>query len=138
MSFGLRNLKGGPMKFILAKIFGAGSLSKIAPVFGAIAFIAAVQMDNSVWVEFWRLSLTFCIGIIGTLCGVVYHDFDRRMKEDKDAQKMMHKENQVAIDKVVAKQNQIIGAFMGLAMVLSKAGNVEVDRTLETLERLLR
>jgi serine phosphatase RsbU (regulator of sigma subunit) len=113
---------GGIAKFFAAILPGVGA--------GSI-FLAILQefepVSNSLAVEIWRISLTFLIAAFVTMCGVVYRDMNRRIKEQSITQKDQHKENTInineirrenaeAMKKFSAQQNRMIGILMVMSV----------------------
>ena len=127
------------MYFIL-RFFEMGTITKMAPLFGGITFIAAVQaqVETSPFVEIWRFTLTLGIGIFVTLCGVIWRDLNRRLMEQERAQKERHRENQSEIRDLMDKQNKIVGVIVAIAIRMGRDNDDEGDKLFAALQAILK
>lgn len=125
---------------LILRLLGIGTISKITPVFGGITFVAAVQSElNSPWVDVWRLTLTLGIGIFVTLCGVIWRDINRRMREESESRDRMHKDNQRIIRENEERQNRIVGVIVAMAIMMGKdREGQDTDKLFAALQAILK
>jgi hypothetical protein len=127
------------MDFIL-RVFGMGTVTKMAHVFGVLTFVAAIQSEsNSPWVDIWRITFTLGVGICGTLFGVIWRDMLRRMAEEQRARNQQHRDNQDALRQMTEQQNRIIGAIVAMVIYVRRSSDGgEGDKLIAVLQAILQ
>jgi serine phosphatase RsbU (regulator of sigma subunit) len=125
-------------------VMAAGAVSGIAKIAaflapglgaGTIFFAMLQQFEpqvDSTLVEIWRIALTALIVAFVTMCGVVYRDMNRRIKEQSITQKDQHKENTININEIRRENAEAMRKFsaqqnrmIGILMVMSVNGDGE-------------